>query len=285
MGAHEDALAARTARQDEDRALAARFAPRPVAGRLMALYAVHAEVARTAETVSEPMLGDIRLAWWAEALAEIAAGGPVRGHEAARALAEALKDAAAGPALAALGAVIEARRRDLDPAPFATIEELALYAEATAGGLAAAAAALCLDGPIPAHVAGAARLVGRAWGLTGLARAYRFRLAANQAPVAEETLASLGLRRAALARGDDAAAARAVLTPLLDAADAAQMRLAALAPRLPAEVWPAFGYVCLARGYRRRMRAPGFDPCRHACDRPLLARQLALVASALSGGL
>ena len=58
-------------RTDEDRWLASRFAPADVRADLIALYALNYEVARTVEVVSQPTLGDIRLAWWREAIAEI----------------------------------------------------------------------------------------------------------------------------------------------------------------------------------------------------------------------
>ncbi len=67
-------------RYDYDRFLTGLFAP---AGRREALYAVYAfnlEIARTREAVSEPMLGQIRLQWWREAIEEIYAGR-VRRHE------------------------------------------------------------------------------------------------------------------------------------------------------------------------------------------------------------
>jgi 15-cis-phytoene synthase len=61
-------------RVDEDRWLALRFAPEEVRARLIALYAVNYEIARTAEIVSEPALGDIRLEWWRSALEQMAEG-------------------------------------------------------------------------------------------------------------------------------------------------------------------------------------------------------------------
>ena len=67
----DEALDDLVRRVDEDRWLASRFAPADVRARLIALYAVNYEIARTAEVVREPGVGDIRLAWWRDALAEI----------------------------------------------------------------------------------------------------------------------------------------------------------------------------------------------------------------------
>ncbi|MCH9020134.1 MAG: squalene/phytoene synthase family protein, partial [Proteobacteria bacterium] len=65
-------------RYDRDRYLCALFAPAARREALFALLAFNAEVARIRETVSEPMLGLIRLQWWRDAIAGIYAGAPPR---------------------------------------------------------------------------------------------------------------------------------------------------------------------------------------------------------------
>src|ERR1700759_2132900 len=74
---------------DYDRYLSALFAPAPAQPHLMALYAFNHEVAKTAEAVSQPMLGLIRLQWWRDALAELY-DGRSREHEVVQALARAI---------------------------------------------------------------------------------------------------------------------------------------------------------------------------------------------------
>ena len=59
---------------DPDRYFATLFAPASQRPFLFTLYAFHAELARVAETVREPMLGAIRLEWWRES-AEVASKG------------------------------------------------------------------------------------------------------------------------------------------------------------------------------------------------------------------
>ena len=58
-------------RQDRERYLTALFAPAGRREDLFALYAFNLEVAKTAEVVSEAMVGRIRLQWWREAIEEI----------------------------------------------------------------------------------------------------------------------------------------------------------------------------------------------------------------------
>src|SRR5258708_40013043 len=76
-------------RFDHDRCLCTMFAREPVQARLFALYAFNVEIARVREIVSEPVIGQMRLQWWRDAITEFAAG-PVRGPPGAPALARAL---------------------------------------------------------------------------------------------------------------------------------------------------------------------------------------------------
>src|SRR4051812_33620013 len=56
---------------DYDRYAAALFAPVDARPHLLALYAFHHEIAKTAERVSQPIAGQIRLQWWREAVEEL----------------------------------------------------------------------------------------------------------------------------------------------------------------------------------------------------------------------
>lgn len=78
--------AARTG--EPDRYLAAVLAPRPVQGDLIALAAFAAEIARIPDLVSDPTIGETRLAWWREALEKSSAGG-----RTGNIVADALRDA------------------------------------------------------------------------------------------------------------------------------------------------------------------------------------------------
>ena len=66
--------------QDEDRWLCTSYASDEDARKLRALYALHCELRHIPAAVSEPPLGEIRLQWWREALAEIREGKKPRGH-------------------------------------------------------------------------------------------------------------------------------------------------------------------------------------------------------------
>jgi phytoene synthase len=234
---------------DEDRWLASRFAPADVRARLVAIYALNHEIARTAETVSQAAIGDIRLAWWREALAEIASGKPPRAHPILQAIFA--RDAAA-PAWERL---IAARGRDLDAQPFATWAELEDYLDATAGGVMRVAIAIC--GVDPGTQEPFVRAAAQAWGCVGLLRAETHWRAKGRTllPLEGGTLDDLA-ERARRASGDKRA----------------------LSAKLPAAAFPAGGYVALASSYLRA----------HAHGReatPLLLRQLRLIAASATGRL
>jgi phytoene synthase len=151
-------------RSDPDRWLASRFIGDT--GRrsdVMALYAFDHVLARVPHQVSEPLMGEIRLTWWREALDEIYGSRPVRAHPAALALADAVRrrELARSP----LDALVEARFGDLDPQPFVNAEAAVIHADQTAGALVQAAVQ-ALGGPANFQ---AAKLAGRAYGLAVLA--------------------------------------------------------------------------------------------------------------------
>ena len=91
--ARQDRLSAcgrQVRRYDNDRYLTALFASGDRREALFALAAFNLEIAKIAEVVSEPMLGEMRLQWWREAIDEIAAGH-ARKHEVVEPLAAATR--------------------------------------------------------------------------------------------------------------------------------------------------------------------------------------------------
>src|ERR1700761_3423526 len=84
-------LEATVRRSDQDRWLASRFVSDPAArADVIALYAFDHVLARVPFQVSDPLMGEIRLTWWSEALDEIYGSGPVRAHPVALALSDAV---------------------------------------------------------------------------------------------------------------------------------------------------------------------------------------------------
>jgi phytoene synthase len=146
-------------RVDPDRWLSSRFvADEARRADVIAVYAYDHELARAPRVASNPLLGEIRLTWWREVLDEAYGGRPVRQHPGARALAAAI--ARRGLPREPLEAMIDARYRELDPAPMRETEALD-WARDTAGR-AAELAARILD---PSAKAELAHAPGAAWAL------------------------------------------------------------------------------------------------------------------------
>src|SRR5262249_33411527 len=150
-------------RYDHDRFLTALFVPQPHRDDLLALYAFNLELAKIRETVTEPMLGRIRLQWWRETL-EGFGRGQVREHAVAAPLAETVRRHRLEPEQ--LARLIEGREHDVEPEPPADLAALEAYAADTSATLVELALAV-LDGDHPA-AREAARHVGIAHALAGL---------------------------------------------------------------------------------------------------------------------
>jgi 15-cis-phytoene synthase len=128
-----EACAALVERGDPDRFRSAMVAPPAMRPGLMALYAFNLEIARAPWVASEPMLAQIRLRWWLDALEEIAGGGAVRRHEVVGPLAEAVR--AGGLPVRLMEEMVEARVVDAEAAPHGDRAALDRYIERTAGHL------------------------------------------------------------------------------------------------------------------------------------------------------
>lgn len=118
-------------RGDADRWLSLSTVSVAARERLLPLYAFNLEVARAPWISSEPMIGQMRLQWWRDALQEIAEGARPRRHEVVSPLADVLTPEAA----AELDTLVLMRHRDLEIAPFADAAALQHYLEETGGRL------------------------------------------------------------------------------------------------------------------------------------------------------
>lgn len=231
---------------DPDRMRAARLADPDVRDRLCALYAFHAELAKVPELVSEPMMGQIRYQWWRDCLDEIYQGKPVRAHEVSEPLAQMIEQS--GISRFMLDRIIDGRERDLDPQPFTDLDAAIDYAEATSGALAIAAITLC-GGE-------GGKEAGRLWGLTGLARGYRY--------YAESMLKNLDV------------------PTLLDRIVAEYTLIRSVSP---GSAMPALAYVSLVPGFVKRMCKKGYDPLNDVPDYSPFRKQLRMLRAVISGRL
>ncbi len=187
---------------DPDRWLATRFIADPLArADVITLYAYDSELARAPRASANPLIAEIRLTWWREALDEIFDGGPVRRHPVAEALAVVVRrhHLPREP----LEAMIDARIEALEIEPFdATLAER--WADQV-GGSAATLAGMILEPKADPRQLQAA---GRVWGLVLLHRSGRFadtqvlRAAIDAAAAAIDARLFPAIAHATLARAD-----------------------------------------------------------------------------------
>ncbi|MEO1312153.1 MAG: squalene/phytoene synthase family protein [Pseudomonadota bacterium] len=263
-----DAVRAR----NQERALAFAFAP---AARRRALFAVAAfdtELEKTAETVSEPMLGQIRLAWWREAVAEISEGDAPRRHPV---VAELAAVAGRTTALRArLEGLIDARERELDPARFQTRADLRAHLADIGAGWAQTVSRVCdaVDASAGVDALGEAAAWARELERVGA------RLAGGVCLLPAEDLAAAGLSRDGLLeeRGVDA------LPELIRSLAETEGRDAVARARSIGATPPALSP--LAAGAASAAIAIDRLAAGRSPDAPVL-RRLAMVRAAARGGL
>ncbi|MBL4839118.1 MAG: squalene/phytoene synthase family protein, partial [Kordiimonadaceae bacterium] len=181
---------------DRDRYLVSLFAPAAAQAGIWALFAFNQEVAKIRETVSEPMLGEIRLQWWLDVVQELAAGTVREKQPVIQAMAAAQLPTDVFPLLEE---TIAARKSELLGEGTAEIKGLQAYAVGAGGALHVAAAHVqCGDvsetGISGAGISGAgvavARHLGSAWAMLGLVRAIPFYWQSGQGKVGGADMAA-----------------------------------------------------------------------------------------------
>jgi phytoene synthase len=254
------ALAALVRQRDPDRYVTALFAPDERREGLFALDAFNFEVAKTRESVTEPMLGQIRLQWWRDAVDEIYAGKPVRRHETALALADAVRRYEL--TRYHIDRIIDAREFDLTDDPPRTLAVLEQYCEDTAARLVWLALEV-LGVRESAAAVEAGREVGIAWALTGLIRAIPFHARDKRLYIPVDLAAEADLHAGDLFELRPSAPLAKVVGKLRETAQEHLVAARAKVAGVPAAARPALLLGILADGYLARIRRAGdnvFDP-------------------------
>ncbi|GAB4367587.1 MAG: squalene/phytoene synthase family protein [Kiloniellaceae bacterium] len=254
-------------RHDRDRYLASLFAPAAEREHLFALYAFNHEVAKTAEVVSEPMLGEIRLQWWRESLAGIYEGTPRR-HEVVEPLAEAV--AAGELPRDLLETVIDARAFDLDPAPPADLDALRVYVEGSSTTLLRLA--LKILGAEDAASRRAAEHLGPAWAYLGLLRALPLHARQKRSYLPADLCAEAGVDLQDLFELRASPGLRRVAGILMDAAAEHLAAARRVAKEVPRAALPALLPARLADLYLKQLSKAGNDPLSPAATAPAPGR-------------
>ena len=262
-------------KHDPDRYFSVLFAPKDVRLYLIALYAFNYEIARVGETVREPMMGEIRLAWWRETVESARAGKPRR-YDVAEALAALLAQIDLPQEL--FDAMIEARSFDVLPDRFEHVGALEEYGAATVGSLMQLAARVLGAGD---RYDAQARVAGIAYALTGVLRAIPHHASRGKLYLPMDLLNAVNLSPDEIFAGQGGERLRAVMAQLslrardhLNAARKFGRPKRALAAVLPVALVPAY-----LKGMVRR----GFEPFRDSAQVSQARKQWALLSAATRG--
>ena len=243
-------------RHDHDRFQTVLFAPAARREALFALYAFNYEIARVRETVTQPILGQMRLQWWREAIAAAFEGGPVRHHPVLEALTAAIRDLA--PTQGHFEHMIDARESDLEAEPLPTLSALEDYAEATSARIVYVA--LEFLGARKPSAYQAAHHVGIAYALAGIMRALPFYARAGRQVIPADLARRTGLAEQDYLTLRSTPALRAAASELAGIASRHLERARALRGMLPRAALPALLPAVVAQHSLKRLRRAGYNP-------------------------
>ena len=263
-------------RHDRDRYQTALFAPVDRREALFALYAFNYEIARVRESVTQPMLGQIRLQWWREVVETAYAGEVPRRHEVTEPLTAAIHKF--GLSRPHFDRMIDGRETDLGDEPPADMVALETYAEATSATVIfLALEILGIGSPMEwdrRHLAGNAAgmavvHVGIGYALAGLLRALPFHARTGRCYIPTDVATESGLDPRDYSGLRPTPSLRRAVSRIVETAEShlvSARRVRAEVPRaaLPALLPAVIAERALAR--LRRARWDPFDPRLAAAD-------------------
>ena len=243
-------------RHDHDRFQTALFAPVARREALFALYAFNYEIARVRESVTQPILGQMRLQWWRENIAAAFAGAPVRHHPVVEALTMTIRDLALSRDH--FERMIDARETDLADEPPASLAALEDYAEATSARLVCLALqALGVRNPAAGE---AAHHVGIAYALAGLLRAMPLLSRAGRRVIPTDLAVRAGLSEEDYRALRNTPALRAAAAEIAAAATRHLAAARIYSGKTPRPALPALLPAVIARRWLTRLKRAGYDP-------------------------
>jgi NADH dehydrogenase [ubiquinone] 1 alpha subcomplex assembly factor 6 len=271
MTATQVYTAALVKKDDHDRFLTAILAPLPARDGVMALYAFNAEVAKVRESVSESLIGRMKLQWWRDVVGAVYGNGAVpQGNPVVEALAKTIRTYGLSRSL--FDALLDARERDMSDEAPEDAAALEMYAEGTSASLSLLALEV-LGARDEASMA-AGRHVGIAWALTGLLRAVLFHARANRFLLPQNLMAAENLTGHDLHEQRNAAKIASVVEQIADTARAHIVKARGFRAKVDRRALPALLPATLADAYLKGLaqrKFDVFDP-RHALQRPAALR-------------
>jgi NADH dehydrogenase [ubiquinone] 1 alpha subcomplex assembly factor 6 len=263
-------------RFDYDRWLVALFSPAPARRSVNALFAFNVELARAHEQVSNPMLGEIRLQWWREAVDSV-----YDGLQRAQPIVQELATAVArfGLTRAHFDRAIDGRVQDLYEAVPLDIAAVETYADATAGSLTSLWLETLAVRDRPSEEA--ARSVAVGWALTGIARSVASDARSRRVRLPLDLLRAEGIDTEDVIFERNPEALARVVAAL--AQRAAEHMAAARKNRIDSKALPALLLATLADVYIGRMTQAGNAKRRGLSEMSRPRKQFRLLRRALVG--
>ncbi len=261
-------LARRLREGDRPRFLCCLFAPEEHRDALLALYNFNLELARVRLTVSDPVVGQLRLKWWYDATERLTSG-TAPNHPVVQAMANIVRDREIDND--DLLSLVQAHANDLAPTQPAHMDDLYRYVDRTAGIIQHLAVRI-VDPEAAADAKAAAVGVARAWGLSRLlwaaplhaARGWMYLPAGLNDPDGCVTAADLKALRADVAPPDHVVAS---LRLVAEAAEEALRGARCRRHALTASTRTVFLPGALAGMALDRLRRVDFNPTKHPLRR------------------
>lgn len=264
---------------DYDRWLCSLFTGAEQREALYALISFNIELSRIRETVSEPMLGDIRLQWWREAVSSLE-NAMIKRHPVVEALHQAHHQKPLDFTL--MRAMIDTRSKDLDPTPMESDADLIAYADGTGGALQQMIIRM-LGAAAGSPADEAAKRAGRAFALTGILRAIPFHLQHDLVLIPTTRLEGVGASRNTIFQEEHRASFFAItkaLTHLIREELVAAKKAARSAGK---EAKSAHLLNSLTGLYVKRLGKCGYDPAHNAMTIGAPRKIAALIGASVTG--
>jgi phytoene synthase len=241
--------------RDPDRYWTVLFAPRQAQASLFALYAFHSELEHISRLISEPMVGQIRLQWWRDAI-ELAAPGAKTGNPVADALADAILTHHLPKS--SLQRLVDARLPEIYRDPPADIQALRTTLKETTGTVFELAAAIL--GFSGETISKASAHAGVAEGLTRILLTLPMQASRQSLLIPPSYLESRAVDLRAVYRGKSSAALKAALADLRGAAAKALHAARVELTEVHGDALPGFLPLAVVKPYLKAMAAPDYNP-------------------------
>jgi len=239
-------------RHDKDRFTCAMFAPEPARTKLLALYAFNLELSKAREVVSEPLLGRMRLQWWRDTL-DGAKDGKTPEGDVAKAFVDVMNKE--GLDRAAIEKLIDAREFDMLGVPPEDMAALTAYAEGTSAELSSLGLKILgAEGEVSEQ---AARHVGIAWALVGLARAVPFHAKQGRVYLPRNLLTVAGIAPEQIRKGE---ALNGIVAQICAEAEIHLDRARSAQGKADPSALPVLLPATLVEVYLKALKKAGFDP-------------------------